>query len=420
MARTVRRTIFGSVGLCIGLALTVVGGGVASCNKADDSLVNPCDSKIQCGAACDAGNRCVSGQHCGLDQKCKADCVPGDARCGDGLRCDGATGRCITGTIIDVGGSSGTGGPGAGGDNGTCASTDVNLDNQLPTVLLLVDQSGSMNANFGMSDRWQTLRTALMDPMDGIVNTLQGQVRFGLSLYSSLNGAAPCPALTTVAPALNNFGAIDTAYPRPTSAILDDTPTGDSIIAAARILAGVTEPGPKVIVVATDGEPDSCATPDPQTPEAKELVIKAAQDAFAMGVFTFYISVGNEVSEEHATEVANVGQGYPRTDRTKRFYLANDQAALADAFKTIVNGVRTCSFQLNGTVKDGSETDGTVTLDGMALQLNDPNGWRLSSPSTIELLGTACDAIKNSDKNTSHHISASFTCGAVIPFKPPQ
>ncbi|RYZ01760.1 MAG: VWA domain-containing protein [Myxococcales bacterium] len=420
MARTVRRTIFGSVGLSLGLALTAVGGGVASCGKADESLVSPCDSKIECGAPCDVGKSCVSGQYCGADDKCTADCVVGDARCGEDQRCNGATGRCVTGTIIDVGGTTGNGGPGSGGDDGTCASTDVNLDNQLPTVLLLVDQSGSMNANFGRSDRWQTLRTALMDPMEGIVNTLQGQVRFGLSLYSSLNGAAPCPALTNVAPALNNFGAIDMAYPRPTSAILDDTPTGDSIIAAAKILAAVTEPGPKVIVVATDGEPDSCATPDPQTPAAKELVIKAAQDAFAMGVFTFYISVGNEVSEEHATEVANVGQGYPRTDRTKRFYLANDQAALADAFKTIVNGVRTCSFQLNGTVKDGAEGDGTVTLDGMVLKLGDPNGWRLSSPSTIELLGSACDAIKSSDKNSTHHISATFTCGAVIPFKPPE
>ncbi|MDF3064581.1 MAG: uncharacterized protein K0R38_182, partial [Polyangiaceae bacterium] len=353
MARTVRRTIFGSVGLSLGLALTVVGGGLASCGKADESRVAPCESKIECGAACDTGRSCVSGQYCGADDKCTADCVVGDARCEEGRRCDGTTGRCVTGTILDVGGSSGNGGPGAGGDNGTCASTDVNLDNQLPTVLLLVDQSGSMNARFGMSDRWQTLRTALMDPTNGIVNTLQGQVRFGLSLYSSLNGAAPCPALTNVTPALDNFGAIDAAYPRPTSAILDDTPTGDSIIAAAKILATVTEPGPKVIVVATDGEPDSCATPDPQTPEAKELVVKAAQDAFAMGVFTFYISVGNEVSEDHATEVANVGQGYPRTDRTKRFYLANDQAALADAFKTIVDGVRTCSFQLNGTVKSG-------------------------------------------------------------------
>lgn len=417
MAGTVRRRIFGSAAVVFGLALAILGGAAASCKSADESLVDPCESKVKCGAPCDSVTKaCGSGQHCGPDDKCTAFCVEGDARCGDGMRCDGATGRCVTGTVIDVGGSTSTG---TGGNDGTCASTDVNLDNQLPTVLLLVDQSDSMKERFGTSDRWQTLRTALMDANNGIVNTLQAQVRFGVTLYSSRNGMAPCPALTSVAPALNNFNAIDMAYPKPTSAIIEDTPTGESIAAAAKILQAVTDPGPKVIVLATDGEPDTCAVPDPQTDDAKEVAIKAAQDAFAMGVFTFYISVGNEVSEQHATQMANVGQGYPRTDATKRFYRANDQAALADAFKTIVAGVRTCSFQLNGTVKAGSETEGTVTLDGMTLQLNDPNGWRLSSPSTIELLGNACDTIKNSDKNSSHHIAASFTCGAVVPFTPP-
>lgn len=414
----IQRSVFGGVRMSVGLALTLVGISVTSCGKGDESPVDPCGSG-QCGAPCGVGDSCPTGQHCGAAQVCTAECVAGDTRCGEGRRCDGSLGLCVTSTMLDIGGGASTGGSGVGGNDGTCASTDVSLDNQMPTVLLLVDRSGSMNERFGGSDRWQTLRSSLMDPAQGIVHSLEGQVRFGLSLYSSLNGAAPCPALTNVAPALTNFAAIDAAYPAPTSAILDDTPTGESIAAAADLLAAVTEPGPKVIVVATDGEPDSCATPDPQTPEAKELVIEAARNAFAKGVFTFYISVGNEVSEQHATEVANVGQGYPRTDPTKRFYRANDQAALADAFKTIVNGVRTCSFALDGTVKAGGETQGTVTLDGVPLTLGDPNGWRLSSPSTIELLGRACETIKSSDKNSSHHIAARFTCGVVVPFEPP-
>jgi hypothetical protein len=297
-----------------------------------------------------------------------------------------------------------------------CASTNVDLGHQLPTVLLLVDQSASMNADFGTSDRWQTLRTALMAPKTGIVDALQAQVRFGLTLYSGRDGAAPCPALTTVAPALNNFMAIDTAYPVPTTAIIDDTPTGESIDAAAKILQAVPDPGPKVIVLATDGEPDTCAVPDPQTPEAKEVAIKAAQDAFAMGVFTYYISVGNEVSDAHATEMANVGQGYPRADKMQRFYRANDQKALVDAFATIVEGVRTCSFQLNGTVKEGSETSGTVMLDGAVLPLDSANGWRLSSPTTVEFVGQACETVK--DKN-DHKVTAEFPCDSIIPFDPP-
>lgn len=413
MAWTVTRRIFGGgVGLGIGLALWACSGGD------DGSKVSPCKSELTCGASCDSTKPCGAGQHCGTDNTCTAECIRGDSRCGDGKTCS-ENGTCITGPDLgNLGGSSSSGGGSAsyGGDNGMCPSADVDLDNQLPTVLLLVDQSASMNEMFGMSDRWQTLRTALMDPMDGIVKTLEGQVRFGLTLFSGMNGAAPCPTLTSVAPMLNNYAPIDTAYPQPTTAIIDDTPTGESITAGAKILQAVTEPGPKVIVLATDGEPDTCATPDPQTPEAKEMAIKAAQDAFAMGVFTFYISVGNEVSEDHAREMANVGQGYPRNDTMKRFYRANDQQELGDAFATIVNGVRSCSFALSGTVKDGAEVDGKVSLDGMLLKLGDPNGWRLSSPSTIEFQGAACETVKDTNK---HNIHAEFPCGTIVPFEPP-
>jgi von Willebrand factor type A domain len=418
MARKLGRKIVGNLGMGFGLMLAAL-GGIASCGGSEESLVSPCESELTCGKACDAAAPCGTGQYCGLDSKCTAQCIPGDSRCGDGKRCN-ENGRCVDGLNLGVGGTSNLG---AGGDSGVCASTDVNLDNQTPTVLLLVDQSGSMDARFGSSDRWQVLRTALMDPDMGIVNTLQAEVRFGLALYSGRNGAKPCPTITSVAPAMDNFMAIDSAYPVPTSAIIDDTPTGESIDAAAKLLGAVTEPGPKVIVLATDGEPDTCADHEPNDQAgltaAKERALQAAQDAFAQGVFTFYISVGNDISEDHAQEMANVGQGYPRDDRMSRFYRANDQAQLAEAFKTIVNGVRTCSFQLNGSVTEGGEEDGTVTLDGAILKLNDPDGWRLSSPTTIELLGAACDAVKNSDKNSKHHIAASFTCGAIVPHEPP-
>ncbi|HYJ10019.1 MAG TPA: hypothetical protein VEX18_13445, partial [Polyangiaceae bacterium] len=114
-------------------------------------------------------------------------------------------------------------------------------------------------------------------------------------------------------------------------------------------------------------------------------------------------------------ELANVGQGYPRDDAMNRLYLANDQAQLATAFATIVDGVRSCAFALDGTVKDGGEAEGTVMLNGAPLALNDPNGWRLSGPSTIELTGSACETVKNTENVT---LNASFPCGIVVPNVP--
>ena len=407
-----KRRFSATFGVGVGALLVALAG--ASCSKTEESLVSPCEAELSCGQACSTVDPCGSGQFCGPESTCTAQCVAGDSRCGDDKRCDG-NGRCITKT--QLGGLGGTEGGGVGGSSGVCADAKITLDKQIPNVLLLVDQSSSMNANFGGSDRWQVLRTALMTPGTGIVNTLQAEVRFGLSLYSGRNGAMPCPELTNVLPALNNFAAIDETYPVPTSAIIDDTPTGESIDKARDTLLGVTDPGPKVIVLATDGEPDTCQFYDSMPDEGRAVAIKAAQDAFQVGVFTFYISVGNDVSDMHATEMANVGQGYPRNDAMQRFYRANNQAELKDAFQTIVNGVRSCAFALNGMVKEGAETEGTVVLDGAVLPLGDPDGWHLSSPTTIQLDGKACDTVKDDKK---HELSASFTCGSIVPVEVPK
>jgi hypothetical protein len=398
----------------VGVGALLAALAAASCSKTEESLVSPCESELSCGQACSSVAPCGSGQFCGPEATCTAQCVQGDARCGDDKRCDG-NGKCVS--KMQLGGLGGTDGGGVGGNSGVCADAKITLDKQIPNVLLLVDQSSSMNAAFGGSDRWQVLRTALMTPGTGIVNTLQAEVRFGLSLYSGRNGAMPCPELTNVAPALNNFAAIDATYPVPTTAIIDDTPTGESIDAARDSLLALTEPGPKVIVLATDGEPDTCQFYDSMPDEGRAVAIKAAQDAFQVGVFTFYISVGNDVSDMHATEMANVGQGYPRNDAMQRFYRANNQAELKDAFQTIVNGVRSCAFALNGMVKAGAETEGTVVLDGAVLPLNDPNGWHLSSPTTIQLDGKACETVKDDKK---HELSASFTCGSIVPVEVPK
>jgi hypothetical protein len=413
MTRSTTRRFFGGTGVGFGLLLSAL-AAATSCGGAGESLVSPCESELTCGQPCSVGAPCGAGQYCSSDSTCVADCVPNDKRCGDGKSCNGS-GKCVTGMgPLVMGGS--TGDPGGGGTGGVCADVNINLDKQIPTVLLLVDQSGSMNAAFGASDRWQVLRTSLMDPAAGVVNTLQAQVRFGLALYSGTPGQA-CPIITPVAPAMNNYPPIDAAYPVPTESILNNTPTGESIDAALAILQNVQELGQKVIVLATDGDPDSCAEPDSNgTNPPREMSIEAAQRAFQAGVFTFVISVAADADQAHLAELANVGQGYPRNDPMMRSYLANDQAQLAAAFATIVEGVRSCAFAINGTVKAGGEADGVVLLNGTPLVLNDPNGWRLSSPSTIELQGTACETVKNAD-NVS--LNATFPCGTVI-INPPK
>lgn len=376
----------------------------------------PCETVFagQCGAVCAADSSCASGQYCGLSGTCTADCAKDAAQC-TGTKVCNARGQCVEGN-----GNGGSGGNGEGGFFGAssgsgmgpdaCADVNVKFEKQIPTVMLLIDQSGSMTAAFGNGDRWNVLYDTLMNANTGIVKTLQNDVRFGLALYTSNGGNAggTCPMLTKVPLAFANYSAIDIVY-KP-QLPQGDTPTGESISAVTKDLVAYNEMGPKFIVLATDGEPDTCAVPNPQQGQPES--IKAAQDAYAAGVKTFVISVGSEVSDGHLQDVANAGAGLPIGGADKAtFYKALDPQALVMAFDTIINGVRSCTLKLNGTVDASGAAAGKVSLDGMLLGYNDPNGWQLTAPDEIELLGTACQTIKAGD----HSISVEFPCGIVVP-----
>jgi hypothetical protein len=42
------------------------------------------------------------------------------------------------------------------------------------------------------------------------------------------------------------------------------------------------------------------------------------------------------------------------------------------------------------------------------------DGWRLNSPSVLELLGSACETIKSGD----HDLKILFPCGVIVPIIP--
>lgn len=392
---------------------------VAGCNDSGrESKVSPCESVLTCGAACSVLAPCTSGQYCGPKELCTADCTSTDGSCGAGHSC-AANGKCVPGGGIDPNID-------AGNDDvpDGCVKDEVKVSSPIPTVVMLIDQSGSMDQQFGNGNRWNVLRDALIDKSTGIISTLESKVRFGLALYTSVGGFGSdmppktCPIITAVPPALNNYAAITAKY------LPDDwkgdTPTGESIEAAVKILDGVSEEGPKVLVLATDGEPDTCADPNPGDQMghdvARALSVSNVQNAFAKKITTYVISVGNEVGKDHLRAVANAGQGLAvDVDTTNRYYLANDQAELAAAFDSIVAGVRSCVFTLNGTVAADRADTGSVVLDGKFLIYSDKDGWRLNSPSELELQGAACAALK---KSGDHDLKIDFPCGDFIPTIP--
>lgn len=416
----------------LGSCLFPIAAGALMWSCSDDGTTGtdtdgPCNTiyKGQCGKSCDSDAECAQGLHCSADGICFAECSPDGDECGAGNHCD-ADGRCQSG----AGGAGGSGGSlfggnvntggdmGGGNTGGSCGEVVVDFEPQTPTVVLLIDQSGSMTADFNGQDRWDVVYDVLMDPVDGVVAQLQAQVRFGLALYTYQSGPV-CPQLIEVTPpALNNHMTIDMVYAPENP--LSNTPTGDSLAAITPGLAAFAEEGPKLIMLATDGDPDRCEDPDGHDQISKDEATDAAQAAYALGIETVIIAVGDQVSQTHQQDMANAGKGLPIPAPDP----CNDPALCAptfepttkqemiDTFLDIINGQRTCVFQLDGEVIPGKECDGDVRVNNMPLPCNDPNGWQLNSPTEIEFVGTACDTILN-DPNVT--IDASFPCDAVVP-----
>lgn len=423
------------------------------------------------GRDCDDDKDCKSGLTCSASFKhCSVPCQPGATGvCKDGSACrDDATCRTPEDLDLGVGGQpNGTGGDQNGGAGAPgCIDLDVDFTPQVPTVLLLIDRSGSMTAGDGFGAavkaavddgtyelgmcpdvrqnnqnvnpndwRWNVVRDVLMNPDKGIVKPLEDRVRFGLSLYSSNNGRikpppsgmpdAPveldpnkeCPVLIQVPIALDNHAAMLEKFK--CSDLGVDTPTGESLIAAADTLKSFKEAGPKVIVLATDGEPDTCDCPNFNGRVPDECKAAGAADAVRAEVVATAQKIhGDDITihvinvstpslvplQQHLSEVADAGGG--------NVYPGFSPGALSDAFEDIINGARSCVIDLDGEIAHGKEADGTITLDGVELALDDPDGWQVNSPSQIELLGDACETIKSGQ----HDISIKFPCDS---FKPP-
>lgn len=368
----------------------------------------PCqgsDPPATCGEACQSDADCFPDAYCGADGVCTADCSATGDQCDQGMVCTSA-GRCIK-----------TGGP-------DCPDVTIDLKPVIPQVMILIDQSGSMTEAFGQvggqnMNRWEAVRYALTDAQMGAVTKLQSSVLFAATLYHSKGGfqGGTCPILTqssgTGVPKLNNRQAIDSLLAN--NDPIQDTPTAESIDAVVKEMKAWTgsgpdvQPGPKVLVLATDGDPDNCNDPNAHDATSQKMSETAVQDAFKAGIQTYALSVGSDVSEAHLARVANAGLGKPLDPPSAPFFRGNNPAELVAAFDEIIRGVRECLFTLDQAVEPQYAKAGKVTLNGSALTWG--TDWELKDPKTLELKGKACQTFIDSDVV---QLEATFPCGAVI------
>jgi len=401
----------------------------AACsNKTFDSL---CAATVPPPAGCDTAcnpsgvANCPAGYHCSADGKCDLFCTAGGNECGDGYRCTG-DGNCVKNS---------SSGPDGGTEiDAACPALHFIPKQTTPTVELLIDQSKSMDANYGPNGtpptRWNAMRTALIDPTNGVVARLSSKVVFGATLYTSTSqrvngvdvGRAPCPTLRFAHPRrINNLSAVQQLFQGQNP--VDDTPTAESIDAIRADFAAnpPADGSPKIIVLATDGLPDTCADADPQnagTPaEAaarqaaiNDITVRAAQNASDAGIKLFFLFVGNEQAGDHPQRMANAGVGLNPTTGRAPFYVATDATQLTDAFNTIIGGVVSCDLRLDSKLDPEDAPAGSVTIDGRTLTYM--VDWILAPDGvTIRILGNACTMLKTA---TNPVVDAAFPCGSVI------
>jgi hypothetical protein len=294
-----------------------------------------------------------------------------------------------------------------------CGKMTLEAVRKLPTVALLIDQSRSMSTPFeGELWRWHVLRDTLVGD-GGVIAAFAGQISFGATLYQSATGLkeTTCPMLTRATPG-PGFDATVVDIQR----LFDDhrpggdTPTAESIDAIVTELAPLKTEGPKFIVLATDGEPDTCAVPNPEKGQAQ--AIAATQLAFARGIPTMVIGITTDVSREHLQDMANAGAGLPIGGTEKaRFFSVDDRKGLKGAFDTFVKNATECAFKLSGRVLDSSQ--GTVKIIGEEgfLTRASSDGWQVLDEDTLVIYGAACEKLKN---NRDTRLEVTFPCNVVL------
>ncbi|MES1183888.1 MAG: vWA domain-containing protein, partial [Myxococcales bacterium] len=204
---------------------------------------------------------------------------------------DGATSSTgsttSTGAQPILGGSLGTGaGFTVGGDlnstggmGGGCQTGGAEFVPKVPTVMLVVDRSGTMFKDAG--NPWNTLRDGVLE----VVQKMNNDVRFGFLAVTGEQAAGMCPLLDELAPADHNYDALAAKYMSLVAPTKGESPGMRGLQRAAEILAGDTTPGDKYILFVTDGEQDYCNDGDFACPT--DSVVYHLQQIAAKGVKTF-------------------------------------------------------------------------------------------------------------------------------------
>ena len=329
--------------------------------------------------------------------------------------------------------------PGAGGNGATSMgggaretgggsppTADANCGEQtsnttkLPTdVLLVLDKSGSMSESIAddcccsssctnttgastcsgtsnCTERWPALTSAV----DATISGATG-INWGLKLFSSPSQSSSCGVTqgAEVAVGSNSATAIQTSIANVSPS--GNTPTARAVTAARAYLQTVTDQNAKVILLATDGEPN-CKSGSSSTTSDVDGTIAAIDAALTAGYKVYVIGIGPSVGNLDNFAVAG---------GTDHYYPATSAADLANALAAISVAVSSCTFSMSQPPPNPDNV--AVYLDGALVPMSATNGWAFGATAqTVILNGAPCEQITS---GAASKVQVLFGCAGQPP-----
>jgi len=271
----------------------------------------------------------------------------------------------------------------------TCGDAVVASARMEPNVLVVLDRSLSMDRD----GKWEDATAAL----DSLSENLADQLRLGLALFSGGKDRCGAPALVLAVDA-HSTAEFQSSY-------ANEGPTGYTPMRRALEyprtqgwLKNTSDPEDakrsKNLLLVTDGQPN-CAVGHESDYNYSDLeaTLEQATLLHDTGVAIHVVGFGDGVDGNALNDLAEKGGTDNPNDANNRYYQADNAQELESALVAIGVQVGSCTLELEG--KPADPTRIYVLLDSLPLTRDNADGFVYDgATNTIELRGTACDAVK--------------------------
>ena len=292
--------------------------------------------------------------------------------------------------------------------SGACLEFSDNLAPVPPSVLFLLDRSGSMmETGFDAEDpdksRWQSLHEAVQEVV--LAGDMDAYVEFGAKTFSSKGwGACGVSPTLDVPMDLDNGELLLQVIPGADTVVNGGTPTLPALEIAIANMRDFQAPGSKAVVLVTDG---SIGCVDDQAAALQEAVTMLDHAREVDGIATYVVGIApsSNTAKQQLAAMAVAGGGAPD------YFQSDDASALVAALDEVVQGsyANSCLLEFDQAPSWPELTAVEVAGQSWAQvgSCADEDGWVWANDAMtrMQLCNAACDALLD-----THSVHVEFHC----------